>query len=193
MSHSSDTDSHLASATLSRLHEAILSPDDIELGYRNKFFTEHDLVMTSMGNRHRAVITPMYPGLPYEHSLLDRLDAAALYSRPLIEANLRLNKRIATATFRLCQLPRTEEPAIFESSWSFDLGVAVHHVSTMDDVVEQVIQLSNEGLPAPERTGLVFLSAERRVTNNWGISERIDASEAAHIIHTAVTQDLTFA
>lgn len=170
------------------------SPEAITSGFESGAFRNHDLVMTSMGNRRRAIITPMYHALPFEHSLADRIEWAGHYKRPLVEAVVAFNRdrRAASVLIRLCLLPMVDEPGVLETAWAFPLGEAADKITNFEDVVDEVAVHCIDGQPIAGRSGLVLDTRERQETSNWAISTTIEPPEAALIVHRAISEELAF-
>lgn len=186
-------DAQKATEVLSLLTALRHTPQQIEDGYNNESFTPHDLVMTSMGNRRRAVVTPMYPAFQYEYYLGHRLQRASEYRRPLVEASVELQPRnIAALTLRLCMLPMTDTVRAIRSSWAYDLGSDGESVNTFEDVVDAIHQNAAQSEAHPQSTGYVVLSFERKMNNNWGISDLVYPTDMINILHEVVSNELAF-
>lgn len=171
------------------------SPEVISDGYQSGRFMDHDIVMTSMGNRRKAIITPMYHALPLENNLADRLEWAGNYRRPLVEAVVSFDRRARNASvlLRLCLLPMVDEPRVVETAWTYPLGIAAESVNTFDEVVDEIAIYSRNGQPTAARTGFVVVTRDRADTSNWMVSTYEDPNEIARIMHSSISEELAFA
>lgn len=188
--------------TLDRLASFRVNVHDIDEGYARGKVPDNKLVMTSMGDARKAFITPTYPALCFEPKLLNRLDWAAVFERPFIEASLRVKAgravgslSIANVTLRLCREPRVNQPnMVLETAAQFLLDEREKY-GTTESVVQAVVDDRSTGITLPHRTGVVYVPVQsgRSKDGKWSLAHPdIDPDEVAQTIHNA-TYELPFA
>lgn len=165
--------------SLQHLAEQVQPPHVIDDLAGRGAIEDHQLIMTSMGNRRRALITPFYPGIQFEANLKYRLETAAMYRRPFVEAALRFSSSRQVASLVLRSSNDTKTTDILESAWIYPLRSA-GPIKTTWDVVDAVSANAAHGFAIPARSGVVVTQGRDK---NWGISYNVDPEGAADILH----------
>ncbi len=174
----------IVAETLQYLDSLRQSPTAIDEAYIRRDLGMSDLVMTSMGNSRKAVITPAYPAFQYEPRLLQRLDWAATLRRPFIEASIGVEKdtdyrgekilKMATVTLRSCVSPSLNGySTVLQSCARFSLDADARY-GTMESVIEDIVLYAENG-EGLEQSGYVNVPPpdQRSKKGKWSLSERI--------------------
>jgi hypothetical protein len=152
---------------LGYLDDQRVQPSLIDLAWDLERIADQDIVMTSMGNASRAVITPYYPALPMEHTVFDRLDWAAVYGRPLSEAVIRVhrdNKAVTAANVvvRHCAVPAVGEVnKVCQAAAQFPTDPDREY-GTMERVIDEVIRQRALGESIESATGTIYVAERKR-------------------------------
>lgn len=183
-----------ASETLTQLSHNRLLPQQIEDGVTYGDITPNRLVMTSMGDRRRALITPWYHAFPYDNRLSDRIEWAGAYRRPFVEAAIAYSssRNCAALTLRLCYMPNADVPAIQEAHMTFDVGDYNGEIDFMEDVVDAIADSHSNGLAIAQQSGIVHATPDRLKKGRWGISIPEEPAFVIDSIHSSVTSELFF-
>lgn len=178
--------------TLKCLSDARQDPQAITEGYMDQRIEPNEVVMTSVGMTHKAIITPAFPGLQLIWNFRERLMRAKAYQRPLAEACFRFSRerRVASVTIRGCLMPSSER--VLETTWAYPLGDYSTLVESFDDVVNIIGLTCDTGHPINGRSGLVVASPERTKTHNWAISTHVKPAEAADALYGLVTERINY-
>lgn len=163
--------------TLEVLEQNLVSPGLIDAAEANGLVGYNDLVLTSMGNLTRAIITPYYPHIQSNNSIFDRLHSAHIGSRPLVEAGIRVVTNesggvdTATVVMRLHEGDLGYGPIlVHETAAAYDLGGLV--CGTMHRVIDMVVHNRHLGVTVKGRNGVVVFDPEKRgAKGKWAISK----------------------
>lgn len=196
--------SQAVAESLASLSEKVHSATLIDAAQSCGKIAAQDLVMTSMGNVHRAVITPYYPAFQLEHSLFDRLAWAGIFRRPFVEAALHVRAdkagslRAANVVLRLCENPELGNTTVLETGCSFPLDDGRKY-GTMERVVDDICAIGRHlGQPLPGRTGWVDVAGVQGSNGKWAISrvehvsEPYEADAIPGYIHDVISDKLNF-
>lgn len=178
-------------STLQFLADAVQDPAIIDASVDKGELTNSDLVMTSMGNYHKALLTPFYNGIQFESVLPYRLEMAGAYGRHLVEAVLGYSRSRSMASVTLRLTTQQDATEVLETSWKYPLE-AQKHTSTTWEVVAAVGERADQGQVIPARSGLVIVTPERAKKHNWAISQHVDSEGVAEILHQRITDGLSF-
>ena len=178
--------------TLRHLAEAVQPPEVIDQNFEAYKVAARAFVMTSMGNKSRALFTPYYNGFQFDNNLSTRFQRALALGRPLAEGVLSYSKAHAQAavTLRICQLLRTGKA--IETSWLYQLGEEAETAETTQDIVDAVQAVAADGAPIKGRSGIVHVTKARLEAGNWSISHEEEPNIMAAEIHEFVTDRLAF-
>lgn len=163
-----------------------------------------DVVMTSMGNVHKAIITPYYPAFQHDPGLFDRIQWAATFRRPLVEAAITVSEmpdgalRSANVITRLCLEPSLDGSTIMEAGYRFPLSQERTY-GTMESVVDDISERqAGKGVEIPGRTGWICVPKIHSAKGKWTISavehmqEPYHAPDIPAYINRVVTKELFF-
>lgn len=183
--------------SLSVLAEARQDPSLLtEWGYAGEL-EPTAVIMTSMGSRRKAIITPYFAGIEFEHKLPSRVIRAQAIRRPFVEAVIGLGDHptqpmyLASVTLRLGMFDHERE-MIEETSWQYPLKLESLKGETTWDVVDAIGAAGDEGSAIRNRSGLVVVTPERLNAKNWAISHKADPDQIARDISYAVTDEIHF-
>lgn len=189
----SNPESLNVAAALKHLSDFRQDPVHITEGYMDGVLDPHLVVMTSVGDTRRAIVTPAFPGMQFLGDLRTRLTRARVHNRPFIEARVHFSRRreVAAVMLRSCFNPAGNLTTL-ETAWTFPLNEDAAGIITFDDVVDSVIKNRSLGQPVAARSGLIEMNTEREKTNNWAITHHIEPETAAASIHHIATQLVEF-
>lgn len=166
---------------LGHLDHQRVQPTLIDRAWDLDRFTAKDVVMTSMGNASRAVITPYYPALPMEHTVFDRLDWAAIYGRPFSEAVLRVHRdkgaiTVANVVVRHCALPSVSGINTVNQAGATFPTDPDREYGTMESVIDEVMRQRALGESIESATGTVYVAEQksRGAAGKWATSTTFD-------------------
>jgi hypothetical protein len=167
-----------ASSALNHMAEVIQGPDQIDHARERGALNYDELVMTSVGNRTSAIITPYHPGIQFENKLKDRLEAAQRWSRPFVEAKIGFNpvrSSLAHLSLRLCN--GGDYLYLLETAWVVPIEEESLPENTMMGVVAAIEDNAGDGYPVANRSGVVECGERRLKAGNWAISHKADPYE----------------
>ena len=178
--------------TLKYLADAVQPVERIDDGYFDNEISPQLVVMTSIGTRKKAVITPAFPGMQFKWDLNHRISMSGLYNRPFAEAVVGYSRRnkIAAVTLRVMMLPH--EKNVLETAWLYDISSLDTPPSTTWDVVDGINQYSGNGYPIRSRSGLVPINDSREKNHNWSVSNTYEPGLVASEVHDAVSSRIDF-
>ena len=176
----------IAAETLTKLSEARVNPMTIDEAAFRGDITPDQLVMTSMGSRNKAVVTPYYPAIQYEATLRQRVEWSRVFGRPFVEAAIGISRKhnAASLTIRFCGDP--SDPVINEASWRYPLSDVDAQTTTTEDVIAAIADNAIDGEAVPGRSGLVVVTDKRFSANNWAVSHSFDPNDVTMGIHKQV-------
>lgn len=146
----------------------------------------HQLVMTSMGNHKKAIITPYYPAIQFENRLAQRISWSGVFRRPFAEAVIGFSRKrsVASLVIRFCS--ETDLSAISETSWQYPLDTEGITTRTTWDVVALINQSALYGEALPHRSGLVVTTDKRFSAGNWATTYKSDPNEVIEGIQSQI-------
>jgi len=191
----------IVAQTLEIVEAARQAPQVIDEAYRRGAILPNELVITSMGNVRKAVLTPAYPALVFESKLLQRLDWSAINERPFVEVAIHAKKderfndkitlRMANITLRLCINPTVEgNNNVLQTSASFPLDSDKYY-GTTESVIKAIIKNIDRGNAIDCGSGFVVVPplGIRSNEGKWKISNPlIDHLVVADTIQEAVSK-----
>ena len=185
MSHPEISGPERVAQALGHMADAVIPAQEIDEQLLREIIEPHKLIMTSMGNRRKALITPFFPSINFVHNIEERLFWAKTYQRPLLEAVVGYSERRTTASVTLRNTLGEDIKSVLETVWQYPLKPDEEHQTTWD-VVDTVQEQAGNGLAVPARSGVINLSEERLKAGNWAISHPLEPDVAARLLAIAI-------
>lgn len=146
----------------------------------------HQLIMTSVGNKKKAMITPYYPAIQFENTLGQRIAWSGIFQRPFVEAVIGYSRKRRSASLVLRFCSESDLSAISETCWQYPLAETADETQTTWDVVEEINKAALDGEALPRRSGLVVVTKMRFSAGNWATSYSSDPNEVVEGIQRQI-------
>lgn len=178
----------VAAQLLTSLANTRVEATIIDAAVTGGVYEPHELIMTSMGNRRKAIITPFFPALQYDHSLSSRLQWSQVFNRPFVEAVVGYSRKSSLASLTVRYCAQLDLGFIAESAWSFPVDEELIQITTTEDVIGEIWGNADQGKPIARRSGLVGITEDRLEAGNWAISHHSDPDDEIQYLESQIAQ-----